>query len=216
MKENNSEQYHDKTCIWEDNSICITCKIKGKLHCHLSIRLSIYFILSFLTFFIAMLLGLIFANYNLISLTIILIGWFGYMCFFFIIWENRVLCSHCPYYTNEKHRVLHCYANSGILKTSKYRPGPMNLSEKVQFLIGVIILIGYPIPFLIIKEQYIFLTFSIIGIIIWLILMQTKICTICINFSCPLNRVDKKNIDFFLSKNPKMKQAWENSGYKFG
>ena len=215
MSDGNSEQDTHKICIWEDKSICNSCEIKGKLHCHSQRRLSMYFMLSFLTFFISVLLGLVYANYNLILLFIILIVWFGYMLLFFNLWESRVLCSHCPYYANENHRVLHCYANAGILKTSKYNPRPMNRSEKIQFLIGVIILMGYPIPFLIIKQQYIFLSFSIIGIILWLILIQTKICTICINFSCPLNRVEKKYRDIFLKKNPEMKKAWEENGYEF-
>ncbi len=205
----------DKSCIWMDKSNCINCTLNQKLHCHPRMRISIYFLSSFLFFLISAIIGLFLANYEILIFIVIILVWIIYMIFFFNIWESKVLCSHCPYYENKDQRILHCYANAGILKTSKYKPGPISKSEKIQFILGVVILIGYPLPFLLFREQYIALIFSLLGIIIWIFLMQTKICTICINFSCPLNRVKIEYRDCFIKKNPIIKIAWEEKGYVF-
>ena len=53
------------------------------------------------------------------------------------------------------------------------------------------------------------------GVILLYIVIQLKVCTDCINFSCVLNRVPKKIRDEFLKKNPKMYEAWKENGYKF-
>ena len=46
--------------------------------------------------------------------------------------------------------------------------------------------------------------------------MVKYICALCINFSCPFNRVNKGRRDAYLRRNEVMKRAWEKSGYKIG
>lgn len=48
---------------------------------------------------------------------------------FFEFWEIKILCTHCPFYTEEG-RVLDCYGNYGSLKVWSYNPEPMSKSEK--------------------------------------------------------------------------------------
>ncbi|MFX1315606.1 MAG: hypothetical protein ACFE9T_07055 [Promethearchaeota archaeon] len=201
-------------CIWKDTSECINCYINDKLHCHVHIKYSIYFGMGFLAVLFPALIGIFFSGFELSLLFLILIGWIIYALFFFCIWESRVLCSHCPYYANDTQKTLHCDINRGAYKISRFRPEPLKKSEKIQFLIGSGILIGYPIPFLIIGNQFLMLILTLIGIGIWIIIIQLKVCPFCINFSCPLNRVPKDLIDKFLKLNPKMRKAWEASGYK--
>jgi len=45
-------------------------------------------------------------------------------------------------------------------------------------------------------------------------IMVKYICALCINFSCPFNRVRKEQRDAYLEKNEVMKKAWVESGYK--
>jgi hypothetical protein len=101
-----------------------------------------------------------------------------------------------------------------MLKTGTYDPKPINTSEKIQFIIGALILMGFPIPFLIINKQFIPILFIIAGTIIWVIVIQLKVCSDCINFSCVLNRVPEKLRNEFLKRNPEIKKAWEGAGYK--
>jgi hypothetical protein len=35
-----------------------------------------------------------------------------------------------------------------------------------------------------------------------------------VNFSCPLNTVPKHSVDEFLQRSPRMREAWEESGYQ--
>jgi hypothetical protein len=205
-------------CMWKDLSECEGCSIKGELQCHEDKTYSIWFGASWLFSFLPTLLGLIFGftskNLNPLLFGIALGGWIIYIVFFFIIWEPQMLCRHCPYYAEGDAKVVHCYANHGFPKTTSFKPAPMSHSEKIQFIIGLILFAGYPIPFLIIGGQYHFLILSIIGITCWVLVLQLKICPDCVNFSCPLNRVPKDIIDSFLKRNPVMKEAWEKSGYK--
>ena len=64
-------------------------------------------------------------------------------------------------------------------------------------------------------ERAIFITLivllgtSVIGIIFGFTFLFTQICTKCVNFSCPFNKVPKELIDAYLDKSPVMKNAWE-------
>jgi len=204
--------------MWKDISECEDCSIKGALQCHEDKTYSIWFGASWLSSFIPALLGLILGytsqNLNSLLFGLALGGWVTYIVIFFILWEPRMLCSHCPYYAEGGSKVVHCYANHGFPKTTSFNPAPMNRSEKIQFTVGLILFAGYPIPFLIIGEQYLFLIISVIGIACWFLVLQLKICPDCVNFSCPLNRVPKTVVDSFLKRNPVIKDAWEKSGYK--
>jgi hypothetical protein len=197
-------------CIWKDSEECNECSIRGKLICHFRRKYLFSFIGLFLVFAITAFIGVIRAGFGWS-----LLGWVGFWLFFFEFWEIRILCSHCPYYAEEGNS-LHCIANYSSLKLWKYHPEPMNLSEKIQLMIGFIILVGYPLIFLILGGQYVFLIVSIIEIIIFFSFLIIKRCGKCVNFSCPFNRVKKEVVDAFLEKNPVMKKAWEEKGYRIG
>lgn len=205
-------------CIWKDVFECEDCSIKGELQCHEDKIYSIWFGTSWLFSFIPTLLGIILGyssgSLNLLFFIIALGGWIVYIAIFFILWEPRILCSHCPYYAEGDTKILHCYANHGFPKTSSFNPAPLTRLEKIQFIAGLIIFVGYPIPFIIIGRQYFLLGISLIGIISWFLVLQLKICPDCVNFSCPLNRVSKNIVDIFLKRNPVMKEAWGKSRYK--
>ncbi|MCG3223289.1 MAG: hypothetical protein H7647_02400 [Candidatus Heimdallarchaeota archaeon] len=200
-------------CIWESKENCSDCGLKSRLHCHLNIKYSIIFGMPFFIAFISAFVGLILLGFplNLISI----LSWMGYIVFFFLVWEPQILCSHCPYYAEGKSKTLHCSINYGFLKTAKFKPGPMSKFENVQFLVGANIIFLIPIVFLIIGQLWIYLAITLFGIVLWYILIQLYVCKDCVNFSCILNRVPKKERDEFLKKNPTMYKAWKKSGYQF-
>lgn len=92
----------------------------------------------------------------------------------------------------------------------------MSRWERLQFIIGIIIFVAYPLPFMAIGNQHAFFLVSSLGIIVFFVVLYTKMCTKCVNFSCPLNRVPKEVVDTFLKQNPVMRRAWEKAGYKLG
>ncbi len=195
-------------CTWKDTSECNNCPINGELICHFHRKYLYSFIGLFFIFAITSFVGVILAGYGWF-----LLGWIGFWLFFFEFWEISILCSHCPYYAEEG-RTLHCIANYSSLKIWKYHPEPMNLSEKIQLMIGFIILVGYPVVLLILGNQFILLIVVIIEIIVFFCFLIIKRCGSCLNFSCPLNHVKKEVIDSFLKKNPVMRETWEDKGYK--
>jgi hypothetical protein len=166
--------------------------------------------LGFLPFGIAVIAGMIRSGYGWH-----LLGWFAYWILFFFVWEARILCSHCPYWAEEG-RTLHCHANYGVSKIWRYRPGPMSTSEKMQFLIGGLIFIGYPFPFLLLGGQYILVLVALSAAIASGFNLRKNVCTRCVNFSCPMNTVPKPLVDAYLSRNPAMRKAWEANGYRLG
>ncbi|MFW9901870.1 MAG: hypothetical protein ACFFDY_11420 [Candidatus Thorarchaeota archaeon] len=195
-------------CTWKNSEVCDVCSIKGKLICHFRTKFLLSFLSYFLVYVITTFIGIILGGFGWY-----LLGWIGFWLFFFEVWEIRILCSHCPYYAEEGN-TLHCIANYSSLKLWKYHPEPMNLSEKIQLIVGFIILMGYPLIFLILGRQFIFLIISIVEILVFFSFLSIKRCGACPNFSCPFNRVEKEIVDSFLENNPIMKKAWKDSGYK--
>jgi hypothetical protein len=197
-----------KNCIWKESTIeCNKCEIKNKLICHFRSKYLLSFVGFFVLFVITTFIGVIISGYGWF-----LIGWIAFWLFFFEFWEIRILCSHCPFYAEEG-KTLHCIANYGSLKLWKYHPEPMSLSEKIQLLIGFIILLGYPFPFLLLGNQFALLLIAIVELIIFFGFLTLKRCGNCLNFSCPFNRVKKQDVDCFLRKNLVMRQAWQEKGY---
>jgi hypothetical protein len=150
----------------------------------------------------------------------------------FGIFEIRFLCSHCPYYDDDR-KTLRCLGNHGSPKLWRYHPEPMNRFEKflMRFaVIGMIFFIlpiaafGYGIGYLVVNYE----TFGLLplvglsGIAFAMLLasvsfvavVKTHFCTSCVNFSCPLNTVPKDLVDGYLAKNRVMREAWEKAGYK--
>lgn len=216
------------TCTWDDETRCYECEIKGKLDCRWEKGLLMRFYKGGSIAMISGAVGLIIIGFFVSWIPLIIYA--GFWVFFFGFFEIRVLCSHCPYYTEEG-RILHCLANHGTIKLWKYHPEPMKYWEKAGFLGGAIFFVAYPVGAEIlgliafqnaqIEGVLFFLLFTMIvmssiGGIYFFRVLTTNICPYCVNFSCPLNKVPKEIVDSYLAKNPVMKEAWESSGYEMG
>ncbi|MEA3313073.1 MAG: hypothetical protein U9Q18_01710 [Caldisericota bacterium] len=198
------------TCCWRALSECKDCPLASRLKCRYNSGDLFHFMGLFWTFAIPAFIGMIVGGYGWYIL-----GEVGFMIIFFNFWEIRILCSHCPYYA-EKRKILHCIANYGFLKVWKYHPEPMSNSEKVQLIIGFIILFIYPFIFLIIGKQYIFTFLAVWGGIMFVWTLRKYTCSECINFSCPLNQVSKDVVDEYLKRNLVMRRTWEENGWQIG
>ena len=195
-------------CTAQANPGCEACKLSSRLMCRYDRRDTFHFFMMALPFFITTIAGVIVAGYGWY-----LLGWLAYAVFFFFGWEARVLCSHCPYWAEESN-ILHCHANYGVVKLWKYRPGPMNRSEQIQFGVGAMILLLYPVVFLFVGGQILLAAIAVTSGVSWAYLLHRNVCSRCINFSCPLNAVPKATVAAYLHLNPVMRHAWEQSGYR--
>ncbi len=197
-------------CTWGPEAECTDCEIRGLLICRMDYADLVQFLLLAFNFFIPAVLGMILGGYG-----VYLIGYAAFWIFFFGFFEIRVLCSHCPFYA-ERGFILHCPANYGLPKFWRYHPEPMNRWEKVGLLLGIAILFGYPLPFLVLGRQYALLTVAVFAVILWMFIMQRNVCSRCVNFSCPLNRVPKWVVDAYLQRNEVIGEAWETGGHQLG
>ena len=198
----------EKPCTALPVLACEGCTLNGPLMCRYEARDTTHFFMVMLPFFVTAIGGVIAGGYGWW-----LLGWMAYMLFFFFVWEGRVLCSHCPYWAEEGH-MLRCHANYGVIKIWPYRPGPMSRSEQVQFLIGVLIFLLYPLVFLVIGGQYLYAGIGLASAASFGYLLHRDICDRCVNFSCPLNSVPAKTRRAFFERNPVIRKAWEESGYQ--
>lgn len=88
----------------------------------------------------------------------------------------------------------------------------MTIIEKTIFFGGFSIVWGYPLPFLIIGKQLLLLVAYSITTIGFFMTLINFMCSQCMNFACPLNRVDEKVRSQFLDKNPIVAEAWGKCG----
>ena len=201
----------------EEYSNCEDCSVNGKLMCSFNIKDTIYFVVPVLSVWVTLILGLLFGFFsgkiNLPLLIVFTAGYIAYLIVFFQFWENKILCSHCPYYAFEEDKYVKCYANYGIHKAWKYNPAPMSTSEKIQFLISIALFAIIPLILFSITELYIYFWISLAFSLIWFISMHFLSCSKCPNFSCPLNNVSKEVVNEYLKRNSLMRKAWEDQGY---
>jgi hypothetical protein len=190
-------------CTAKPASSCERCSLKGPLMCRFEKGDLTQFLMIFLPFFVTAIGGVITAGYGWW-----LFGWLAYGIFFFYVWEARVLCSHCPYWA-EDGRMLRCHANYGVIKLWKYRPGPMNRSEQVQFSIGALLLVLYPLLFMVIGQEYLLAAIGLVSAASFAYLLWQNSCDRCVNFSCPLNHVSPATRQAFLDRNPVIFVAWK-------
>ncbi|OGO15153.1 MAG: hypothetical protein A2Z14_18235 [Chloroflexi bacterium RBG_16_48_8] len=195
-------------CTWQNMTECGVCSIETNLNCRFDWGDLAYFAAIFSPPAITAVIGMLLGGFGWY-----LLGWAGYAIFFFFVWEARILCCHCPFWAEES-RVLHCLANYGVIKIWRYHPEPMSRSEQAQFLIGAGILVLYPLPFLILGEQYLLTVILLVGLISFWFSLKKHVCSHCVNFSCPLNGVPKSIVDVYLQRNPMMRLAWEARGYR--
>ncbi len=212
------EKEHARYICDDGYSECESCSVDGKLMCSFNIKDTIYFILpvlgAWISWIVGFIHGFIMDKIDPLFLIIFSITFLGYMIFFFQIWENKVLCSHCPYYSFEDEKYVKCYANYGIHKAWKYDPTPMSTFEKIQFLIGVVIFALPPLVVFVIFGLYLYFWISFALTLVWFISMHFLSCSRCPNFSCPLNNVPKEVVDNYLKHNSVMRAAWEEKGYE--
>ena len=227
MKDKKTAFSDEPCCTWKEDSDCEDCNLHGILDCKWEKKLLLRFLYNMTPAFIFIIAGTIWGAVKLNNW-----WWFGvivgYYALFFIT-ETRILCSHCPYYSEEG-KILHCLANHGFFKFSKYHPEPMNKTERILLQIGFVLFALVPISNQIVNIIIISLDRGSYGYIyyvgIWILLgltiitiiyafytLFTKICTICVNFSCPFNGVPEKIVDEYLRKNPTMMKAWMDCGY---
>jgi hypothetical protein len=195
-------------CSWQNETICNECDISGKIMCRFDRKDMLIFFMIMFPFFVTTIAGTIIAGYGWYLLL-----WLAYAIFFFFVWEARVLCSHCPNWA-EPGKTLHCHANYGVIKIWKYRPGPMSKSDKIQFVIGAAIAIGFPFVLMITGHEYMFTLIGLSTVASGLFFLRKTACSRCINFSCPSNAVPKQYIDAYLKRNPQIQKAWEEAGYR--
>ncbi len=140
-----------------------------------------------------------------------LIGWTAICAAFFGFVEIRVMCSHCPHYAEPGLKSLKCWANYGSPKIWQYRPGPMNMAEKFFFFLGFTLIVAYPTVLGILVHSWNWLVSFAFALLFAISMLRGYYCNRCMNFACPLNRVDREIRKKFFEKNPVVKEAWENS-----
>jgi len=180
---------------------CDGCPVEGALHCHFTLRNLTYFLLLALPSFLAGGAGIYHAGGWMLAVWImVIVGFFGFL-------EIRVLCSHCPHYAEEG-RSLRCWANYGSPKLWRYRPGPMNRTEKAVLFGGFAVVWGYPLFSLIPGSQWFLLIVYLLTTAGFFVILRRHFCSQCINFACPLNAVGEAIRGEFLERNPQIAEAW--------
>ena len=76
-----------------------------------------------------------------------------------------------------------------MIKIWRYRPEPMSRSEQVQFIVGVLIFLLFPVVFTVIGGAYLLAGIELVSAASFGYLLYRNICNCCVNFSCPLNNV---------------------------
>jgi len=187
-----------KTCVSE---ACGDCPVHDTLHCHFTLRDLMCFLLVVFPAFLIGGAGIYHVSgWLLIPWVTLAIGYFGFI-------EIRILCSHCPHYAEEGN-TLKCWANYGSPKIWKYRPGPMTWPEKALFLLGLVLIWGYPLYFLIYDFQVFLLIVYLLTSGGFFMTLKTFFCSQCMNFACPLNTVKKETHRTFFERNPVITEAW--------
>ncbi len=217
-----------KNCIADENSNCTECEIRGKLICFVEKKFANRFTLSNSVYRLLAIAILIFSGL-MIGHWWMVISYVAVLLLTFLVLEPRLLCSHCPYY-EKKGRFLKCWALRGMPKLWKYRPEPMNRTEKIIMLIfGSFIdlfpFVGAVWGLIFFGLNYNDYLFAGIPLVICTFLFMVvagyfsrvllgNACKKCANFSCSMNKVPKELIDKFLEQNPKMKEVWISCGWQ--
>ena len=85
---------------------------------------------------------------------------------------------------------------------------PMTFWEKVIFWVGLFIVWGFPLFFLIQGFQWFLLIVYALTVAGFFMTLKTFLCSQCINFACPLNTVEDEIRNAFLKQNPGISRAW--------
>lgn len=141
-----------------------------------------------------------FLYWNFVTLTILFsaglaigissIGWLlvyiFVILFHFGILEQYFFCTHCPYFVRGE-KCLRCMMNWGWPRHFKPRLPPPGKFDLAITSLGFIIIILFPVPWLL-KEPFLTGTY-LVSILIFLLTIWRYECGRCIYFGCPFNRV---------------------------
>jgi len=186
------------TCVASE---CANCPVAKEVHCHFRPQELAHFLLICLPGFIVGGAGVLaWGLWSLVFWIAIIIGFFGFI-------EIRVMCSHCPHYA-EDGATLGCWANHGSPKLWKYRPGPMSVVEKMIFFAGLVVVWGYPLPFIVIGKLWFWFVLYILSSAAFFATLKLFLCSQCMNFACPLNSVGQATRDQFFQRNPSVAEHW--------
>jgi len=187
-----------QTCLAEN---CDGCAVHKTLHCHFRPIDLLHFLAISLPTLLLGGAGIYYESGWMLALwLLIVVGFFGFL-------EIRVMCSHCPHYT-ESGNSLKCWANYGAPKIWSYRPGPMSFMEKFIFFGGIVIIWCYPLFFLIKGMQWFLLVVFILSTLGFFMTLKIFLCSQCMNFACPLNEVEDSVRQEFFKRNPDVAKAW--------
>ena len=187
-----------QTCISEN---CDGCAVHKTLHCHFRPIDLLHFLSISLPTLLLGGAGIYYeSGWMLVLWLLMIVGFFGFL-------EIRVMCSHCPHYT-ESGNSLKCWANYGVPKLWAYRPGPMSFMEKFIFFAGIAIIWCYPLFFLIKGMQWFLLVVFILSTLGFFMTLKIFLCSQCMNFACPLNEVEDSVRQEFFKRNPEVAKAW--------
>ncbi len=180
---------------------CKGCPISKDVDCHFHGRDLAAFLFAGLPMVVVGGAGVVQINaWWLVPWLLIVFSYFGFV-------EIRVMCSHCPHYA-EPGKSLQCWANYGSPRLWKYRPGPMTAAEKTVFITGLVLVMGYPLAFLLIGLQWLLLAVYLLTVVSFYLTLRRSYCSECMNFACPLNIVDEEVRMEFFKRNPTIAQAW--------
>jgi hypothetical protein len=159
-------------------------------------------------FFVIMLPAFLVDGAGIVQLNAwLLVPWLVIALSYFGFIEIRVMCSHCPHYS-EAGGSLKCWANYDSPKLWTYRPGPMTRAENIVFFAGLTAIFGYPLIWLVAGQSWFLLMLFALTTVDGFLTMQRCMCTQCMNFACPLNQVEQAPRDQFFARNPRVAEAW--------
>ena len=164
------------------NQSCDGCILRNHVHCRSSIGDLVYFLLLTLPSLLIGGMGIYQFNPMLIApWAVVILAFFGLM--------------EIP--------LLNRWGKHGSPKLWRSWPFRMGMVQKLAFVANYIVIWGYPLVFLIIQKLWFFLAVYALASAGFFLTMCLHLCTECINFGCPLNRVTESVKKSFLSLNPR-------------
>jgi len=108
------------------------------------------------------------------------------VCIGLVAMIYRFYCTHCPHYV-QGGKTTKCMFFWGMPKYFDSRPGPLNLLEKTVFFAASIILVLFPVYWLILQPDL--LAIYVLTLIVLVATIRRNECRRCIYFHCPVNCV---------------------------
>lgn len=84
----------------------------------------------------------------------------------------------------------------------------MTRGETITFFTGFFLVWGYPLVFILLSYQWFLLIVYGLTTASFFATLQMFLCSHCMNFACPLNRVNEEIRGSFFERNPDIAKAW--------